>query len=453
MNALGCTDVRTHMHPFSALGDSAHATPRIIRRAFGVHVYGADGCAYLDAGGGLWCTAIGYGRGELADVMCEESRRLSYAHSFSSQTNEFVIRLSEKLLAYAPRSMSKVFYANSGSEANDTQVKIARLYNNVRGLPNKKKIIARQNAYHGSTIGAASLTGLAAVHRGFDLPIEGILRAECPDYFRRLNGNLSEKEFSIELAESLERQILAEGPETVAAFIAEPIRGSCGVVMPPESYFQCVQEVLRRHDVLMIADEVITAFGRIGEWFASTKYGIEPDLISVAKGLTSGYWPMSACLIGERIWNVLADDSHATGLFAHGFTSSGHPVGAAVALRNLEIIEREALLENAARIGQYLQGALRDRLGRHPLVGDVRGSGLLFAVELNADRASGRPFDDVAAVGALLGKLCWEEGLLIRGSLSKVVAAGAPPLVLTTDQADEIVTRLSRALDRLAAQV
>lgn len=450
---LSRADRESHMHPFSVLADQAKADPRIITHASGVHVYDSGGREYLDAAGGLWCCNIGYGRKEIADVMAEQARVLSYGLSFAGFSNEPLIRLSEELLALAPKSMRRVFFANSGSEANDTQIKIARLYNNLRGLPKKKKIISRHNSYHGSTIGAGSLTGLALVHRNFDLPISGILHTDCPDYYRRANRALSQEAYAADLAASLERMIQAEGPDTVAAFIAEPVMGSGGVIVPPDGYFRAVQEVLERHDVLMIADEVITGFGRLGEWFACPKFGIEPDLITIAKGLTSAYFPMSGCLIGERVWEVLTADSKKAGLFAHGFTASGHPVGAAVALRNLEIIRREELVQNSARTGAYLLAQLRTRLADHPLVGEIRGSGLIFAVELDADKRAHRPFDEPLAIGSALGKHCWEEGLIVRGALGKAVASGAPPLILTPAQADEIVARLGRALDCLADQL
>jgi L-2,4-diaminobutyrate transaminase len=451
--ALSQADRESHMHPFSVLADQAKAEPRIITHASGVYVHDATGREYLDAAGGLWCCNVGYGRKEIADVMAEQAHTLSYGLSFAGFSNEPLIQLSKELVGLAPNNMRRVFFANSGSEANDTQIKIVRLYNNLRGLPKKKKIIARHNSYHGSTVGAGSLTGLPLVHRNFDIPIPGILHTDCPDYYRRPNRELSQREYAAQLAESLERMIKAEGPDTVAAFIAEPVMGSGGVIVPPEGYYEAVQEVLKRHDVLFIADEVITGFGRLGEWFASPMFGIEPDLISIAKGLTSAYFPMSACLVGEKVWAVLTEDPKKAGLFAHGFTYSGHPVGAAVALKNIEIIRREELVQNAARTGAYLLQQLKARLGQHPLVGEVRGSGLIFAVELDADKPAQRPFDEPLAIGSMLGKLCWEEGLIVRGALGKAVASGAPPLILTAAQADEIVNRLSRAVDRLAEQL
>jgi L-2,4-diaminobutyrate transaminase len=451
--ALAAADRACHMHPFSVLADQAKADPRILTRGLGVHVYDVSGREFIDAGGGLWCVNVGYGRGEIADVMAAHARQFGFAHTFSSHSNPSLIALSERLLELAPPGMARIFYANSGSEVNDTQIKIARLYNNLRGRPKKKKVISRVNAYHGATIGAGSLTGLALVHRNFDLPIPGILRTECPDYYRRTDRSQGPEDYSSYLASALEKLIVAEDSDTVAAFIAEPIMGSGGVIVPPVGYFEAIQNVLRRYDVLMIADEVITAFGRTGEWFASPKYGIQPDLISVAKGLTSAYFPMAGVIVGSKVWDVLASEPKLAGLFAHGFTTSGHPVGAAVALKNIEILEREGLLANSKRVGAHLLDRLRSRLADHPLVGEIRGDGLMFAVELDAQKRTATPFADVMSVSGVLSRACLDEGLFVRGALGKVVAAGAPPLVLTTEQGDEIASRLERAVDRTAAEL
>ena len=444
------SDRQSVMHPFSALAEQAAANPRILARASGVFVTDVHGKEYIDGGSGLWCVNVGYGRGEIADVMTSQSRELSYGMCFSGFSSEPLIRLAAKLLELAPGPMAKVLFNNSGSEANDAQIKIVRAYNNLRGRPLKKKIISRHGAYHGASIGAGSLTGNEVVHRHFDLPMAGILHTDSPDYFRRADRDLTPAAFVRSSAAALERLIESEGPDTVGAFIAEPIMGSCGVIVPPAGYFEALHAVLERHDVLVIADEVITAFGRLGQWFGAPCFGLEPDLITCAKGLTSGYFPLSACLVNGRVWDVLTSDPERAGIFGHGFTTAGHPVAAAVALKNLEIIEREGLLENARRVGQYLLEQLRGRLGDHPLVGDVRGFGMMCAVELDGDKQSHRPFDNAQAIGSLLSKCCWEEGLMVRGGHGKALAALAPPLILTTPQADEIVTRLQLGLDRLA---
>jgi L-2,4-diaminobutyrate transaminase len=448
--SLAQVDRQSVMHPFSVLAGQAAAEPCILARANGIFVTDVQGREYIDGGSGLWCVNVGYGRAEIADVMAAQSRELSYGLCFSGYSSEPLIHLAERLLALSPAPMAKVLFNNSGSEANEAQVKIVRAYNNLRGRPLKKKIISRHGAYHGASIAAGSLTGNDIVHRHFDLPIAGVLHTECPDYFRRANRDLTPEAFVGVMVEALERLIESEGPDTLAAFIAEPIMGSCGVVIPPAGYYEAIQAVLRRHDILMIVDEVITAFGRLGQWFSAPGFGIEPDLITCAKGITSGYFPMSACLVSGKVWDVLTADPERAGVFGHGFTTAGHPVAAAVALKNLEIIEREGLLENARGVGAYLLGQLRKRLGDHPLVGDIRGFGMMCGVELDADKRTHRPFDNAQAVGTLLGKICWAEGLMVRGGHGKAMAALAPPLILTEAQADEIVTRLQRGLDRVA---
>jgi L-2,4-diaminobutyrate transaminase len=384
--------------------------------------------------------------------MAEQSKKLSYALCFGSYSNEPLIELSERLLKLAPPSMSKILYNYSGSEANDAQIKLVRHYNNLRGLPKKKKIIARAGSYHGATIGSGSLTGTPFVHRHFDMPMDGILHTDAPDFYRRPDPRQSEAEFCQTLIDHLEQLIRREGPETIGAFIAEPVVGSCGVIPPPAGYFEAVQDILRRHDILLIVDEVITGFGRLGYWFGGEHYQLLPDLMTSAKGLTSGYFPVSASFIGEKVWSVLTADREA-GMFGHGFTTAGHPVGMAVALKNVEILERERLLANASRMGGYLLTQLRARLGNHSLVGDVRGVGLMCGVELDADKTAQKPFDNPQAVGSLFNACCWEEGLIVRGGHGKVMAALAPPLTLTPLEADEIVTRLGRGLERLQGKL
>jgi adenosylmethionine-8-amino-7-oxononanoate aminotransferase len=450
--SLADRDNRMLVHPFSNLAEQARTTPCILASAKGIKVTDITGREYIDAGSGLWCVNVGYGRDELADIMAAQSRRLGYGLCFGGYSNEPLIELSQKILAVAPSTMSKVLFNNGGSEANDAQIKIVRLYNNLRGLPKKKKIIARLGAYHGSSIGAGSLTGLPLLHRNFDLPIEGIIHVDAPDFFRRRERTVSPVQFCAGLVDNLEQTIEREGPGSIAAFIAEPVMGSGGVIIPPDGYFNSIQEVLRRHDILCIADEVITGFGRLGGWFGGSQFGLEPDLITCAKGITSGYFPMSACLISAKVWDVLTSPANASGMFGHGFTAAGHPVGAAVALKNIEIIEREQLLSNAVVTGEYLLRQLRSRLADHPLVGDIRGKGMLCAVELDADKSTNTPFSDPGIAG-LFSRCCLQEGLMVRGAYGKVLAALAPPLILTRQDADEIVTRLGRALDRLKGQI
>jgi L-2,4-diaminobutyrate transaminase len=441
------------MHPFSALSTSRQKDVVVLKEARGVWVTDSEGHQFLDAGSGLWCVNVGYGRAELAEVAARAMTQLSFSHTFSQFSNENMVRLSERLLQLAPANMQRVLFANSGSESNDTQIKLVRRYNNIRGKPQKKKIISRRSAYHGSTLGAASLTGLDLVHRTFDLPIPGVLHTLAADYHRRPDHVHDERQYSRYLADELDRLIEAEGPETVAAFIAEPITGSGGVLVPPAGYFRAIHEVLRKHDVLMIADEVITGFGRTGAWFASPGLDLEPDLITIAKGLSSGYFPVSASLVSARVSDILYAEQDADGMFGHGFTSSGHPVGAAVALANLDILEREQLPQNSQVVGDYLISQIRQRIGAHELVGDIRGRGLLIAIEFDSDRAARRPFDNPTRVGAVLADALFQERLFVRGGHGRVLAALAPPLVLSKSEADEIVNRLERAVDRFAAAV
>jgi L-2,4-diaminobutyrate transaminase len=440
------------IHGFATLNAQATNEVVVMTEGKGMRVIDHRGREFLDAGGGLWCMNVGYGRQAIADVAARQLAKLPYFHTFGNFSNEPMARLSDRLLKLAPPGMTRVVYASSGSEANDTQIKIVRRYNNLLGRPRKKKIIARLSSYHGSTVAAGSLSGLPMMHRTFDLPIPGILHTLATDYHRRPAGITTPGQFTRYLIDDLVRLIEAEGPDTIAAFIAEPVSGSGGVLMPPEDYFREVKKVLDRYEVLMIADEVITGFGRTGSWFASPGLGIKPDLMSIAKGLTSGYFPMSACLLSAKVADVLYADKSADAMFAHGFTWSGHPVGAAIAHANLDILEQEGLPENAARVGAYLIERLHSRLGEHPLVGEIRGRGLLIGIELDGDRATRRPFAEPHRVASLVSRACFDERLLVRGGHGRVLAALAPPLVATTSDADEIVARLGRVLDRVAGE-
>ena len=450
LQALDRTDI---LHGFATLHAQATNEVVVIEKASGVRVTDKRGRDFLDAGGGLWCMNVGYGRQQIADAAAAQMAKLPYFHTFGQFSNEPLIRLADRLVKLAPEGLSRVVFASSGSEANDTQIKIVRRYNNLLGRPVKKKIIARLSSYHGSTVAAGSLSGLPMMHQTFDLPIPGILHTLSTDYHRRPDGIGNPAEFTQYLIDGLVKLIETEGPETIAAFIAEPVTGTGGVLMPPPGYFAEVRKVLDHHDILMISDEVITGFGRTGSWFASPGLGIQPDLMTIAKGLTSGYFPMSGCLLSPRVADVLYADKSSHAMFAHGFTWSGHPVGAAVAHANLDIMEREKLPDNAATVGAHLIGRMRDKLGDHPLVGEIRGRGLLIAVEIDGDKSTRRPFADPYKVSSFLSRACFEERLLVRGGHGRVMAALAPPLVLTTGDADEIVARLGRALDRVAADV
>ncbi len=441
------------IHPYSTLHSQQDRDVIIWDHAKGLWLTTTGGDRYLDAAAGLWCTNVGYGRRELADAAAAQMERTSSIHSFAQFSNEPIISLTDRLLSLAPDNMRRIVYGTSGSDANDTQVKIVRRYNNVRGLPRKKKIISRFSAYHGSTVASGSLTGIPLVHRTFDLPIDGVVHTHMHDFHRRPAHIEDIPAYVRWLAEELEALILREGPDTVAAFIAEPVTGAGGVLVPPDGYFRAIREVLDRYDILLIADEVITAFGRTGTWFASPAFGMGADLISVSKGITSGYFPMSACLISERVADVLYGETTDDGLFGHGFTASGHSVAAAVAMANIDIIEREGLLENASRMGDLLLRRVRDAVGDHELVGDIRGKGLIVGVEFDADKKTRQPFADPTSVGRLLSKSALEEKVLVRGGHGRVLAAMAPALIANEEDIEEIVARFARVVDRFAGKL
>jgi L-2,4-diaminobutyrate transaminase len=443
-------DRRFVFHPFTQLDQHDGSSAPMIVGGHGVTLEASDGRSYLDAMAGLWCVNIGYGRDEIGAALHAEAGRLGYYHAFSSMATDRPAELAERILSNYPIPMSKVFFGNSGSDANDTQVKLVWYYNNVLGRSRKKKIISRQRGYHGVTVLTAGLTGLPALHKGFDLPLPMIRHAAAPHrLWEGLEGE-SEDEFSVRLADELERMIVAEGPDTVAAFIAEPVQGAGGVIVPPRSYFERVQEVLRAYDVLLIADEVITGFGRLGSWFGADRFSMQPDLVTVAKGLTSGYVPLSGCLVSERVWSVLVEGSAALGPFGHGYTYSAHPLGAAAALANLDIIEREGLVEQAASRGAYLQERLRRAFAGHPLVAEVRGLGLIAAVEFGRD---GRPFEPELRVGPRVYARALELGLITRALPAADTIAFSPPFVVTEGELDEMIDRAQRAVDHVAAEL
>jgi L-2,4-diaminobutyrate transaminase len=446
-------DKQSFLHPYTALKDHLESGPTIVSAAKGVKITDTKGKEYIDSMAGLWCVNIGWGRDEVVEAIAEQASKLAYYHSFASMANEASIRLADRLLRLLPDNMSKVFFGNSGSDANDTNVKLVWYYNNLRGKPDKKKIIARERGYHGVTVAAASCTGIPMVHNAFDLPLERMKHTVMPHYYSNAEPGMSELEFSKWCAAQLEEMIIAEGPDTVAAFIAEPVMGAGGVVPPPEGYFQEIQAVLRKYDVLLIADEVITGFGRTGKWFASETYGIKPDIMTIAKGLTSGYIPMSGSVISEDIWQVLVNGTPEVGAFAHGYTYSAHPVAAAAAMANLDIMEREDLPANSARMGTYFQNKLRQELADHPLVGDVRGVALVAGVELVADKEKKTPLDMSLKVAPTLAKYCVEEGLISRALMQMNALSFSPPLVINEGEVDELIGRFQRALNRVTDEL
>jgi L-2,4-diaminobutyrate transaminase len=447
---LGDVD-RCHVfHPFSVLAEHEAAGPRrVMVGGEGSTLTDDQGRTYIDAMAGLWCVNVGYGRPEIADALQRQTLRLPYYHSFSSMATDTPAVLAERIVDLAPPGMSKVLFGNSGSDANDTQVKLVRLYNNLLGRPEKKKIISRMRGYHGVSLASASLSGLPGMHRAFDLPLEGILHARAPYRLWEALPGEDDAAFSARLAAELEELILAEGPDTVAAFIAEPVQAAGGVIVPPEGYFAAIQAVLRRHDVLLIADEVVCGFGRLGTWFGSEVLGLEPDLITVAKGLTSAYVPLSACIVSEKVWRVLADRAGGA-TFAHGYTYTSHPVCAAAALANLDLLEAEALPAQAVARGEYLRRRLTEALAGHPLVGEVRGIGLIAAVELVADRDPMTKFDPPGSMATRVALACLERGVITRALPEGDSISFSPPFVISEAEIDEVVRVTGEAIDEVA---
>jgi 4-aminobutyrate--pyruvate transaminase len=417
----------------------------VLERGQGVHVYDSEGKSYIEGMSGLWCTALGYGNEELVDVAAAQMRKLSFAHLFGAKSHDPAIELAERLKEIAPVPISKVFFCNSGSDANDTQVKLVWYMNNALGRPRKKKIISRQKAYHGITIASASLTGLPTNQIDFDLPIANIIHTACPHHYRFAHEGESEEDFSARLARELEELIIAQDPETVAAFIAEPVMGAGGVIVPPAGYFPAIAAVCAKYDLYLICDEVITGFGRLGKMFGCDVVGFAPHAISVAKALSSAYVPIAGVMLPEMMYEAMLIESRKIGTFGHGFTYSGHPVAAAVALKTLDILQRDRIVDTTAAKAPQFQARLH-ALGEHPLVGEARGTGLIGAVELVADKATKRGFDPKLGVTARCAQFAQDVGLIVR-ALADCVAI-CPPLVITPAEIDVMFDRLATALNR-----
>jgi len=446
-------DRQSLMHPSTSIANHLRDGPTIIAGGSGVRVRNHQGQELIDCGAGLWCVNIGYGRAELGEAASKAMAELGYYHLFGSYSNEPIIRLADRVLSlFRERAgaghLSKVFFGTSGSDANDTNFKLVRYYNNLLGRPDKKKIISRLGSYHGLTVASGSLTGIPMFHEAFDLPLPGVLHTSCPHFFRFGQPGEDEDAFTRRMVGDLKELIHREGPETVAAFIAEPIMGTGGSFIPPRGYFKQVQDVLDENDILFIADEVITGFGRTGQWFATGLYELKPDIVTLAKGITSAYFPLSASVISERMWDVFRDASAEAGPVMHGFTYSGHPVGGAVAMANLDIIKNEHLIENAAAMGIYFRDRLTERFADHPFVGQVRGQGLMLAIELVADRATKRFFDHDKWVHRSIQKWALEEGVMVRALPYAEVISFSPPLCITRAEIDEAIDRFARGFRR-----
>ena len=441
---LDSVDLARVLHPNTNLAALHRGGPLLLVRGQGIHVWDNRGRQYIEAMAGLWCTTLGYGDEELARVAYEQIKKLSFSHLFTGKSHEPGVLLADKLVGMAPFPASRAFFGNSGSDANDTQIKLAWYYNNAIGRPAKKKIIARHKGYHGTTLASAGLTGLPAFHKLFDVPLPGILHTDAPYFYRGADVGEREEDYASRLAANLEKLILREGPETIAAFIAEPLMGVGGVLLPPRTYFEKVQAVLTKYDVLLIDDEVITGFGRTGEIWGAQAFGMRPNTLTAAKALSSAYLPISAVLVPEFMYAPMVEASGQVGLFGHGFTYSGHPVSAAVALRALQIYEERGLYAHVREIAPQFQARL-NALASHPLVGDTRGIGLVGGCELVQNKTTKAAFDAKRAVGAKCMQLCQERGLIVR-AIGDVIAL-CPPFIVTPDQIDEIFTLLAQGLD------
>jgi L-2,4-diaminobutyrate transaminase len=453
-NSLRQKDLQSLFHPFTNLPQHSVTGPRVIVSAEDVRVTDEDGRTYLDGLAGLWCVNVGYGRKEMADAIHAQAKRLSFGHSFGSNAPDVTIELASRVAAVAPANVTKVLFGTSGTDANDTNIKLAWLYNELKGRPSKKKIITRWRSYHGTSLSVTAATGLNTVHAGFDFPEGHIRRVSPACFYWRRKREQTEAEYTQSLLDELEALILNEGPSTIAAFLAEPIGGAGGLLIPPAGYWQGVQRILKQYDILLILDEVITGFGRTGRMFAAETFDIQPDLMSIAKGLTSGYVPMSASLVSSKIWDQILESYQSIGVFGHGLTYSGHPLGAAAGLASLDIIEREGLVERARTSGAYLKKLLESKVRAHPVVGDVRSVGLIAGVEIDRD-ISARLLASSPAINpaSFVTMACLEEGLMLRPLMDSNVIAISPPLVIQEGDLEVIVGTLCRCLDKLQAKL
>ncbi|XP_042411105.1 probable gamma-aminobutyrate transaminase 3, mitochondrial [Zingiber officinale] len=430
--------------PFTAGWQTNDQHPLVIDRSEGSYVYDINGKKYLDSLAGLWCTALGGNEPRLVAAATAQLNKLPFYHSFWNRTTKPSLDLAKEILdTFTARKMGKVFFTNSGSEANDSQVKLVWYYNNALGRPNKKKFIARSKAYHGSTLISASLSGLPALHQQFDLPVPFVLHTDCPHYWRYHLAGETEEEFSTRLANNLENLILKEGPDTIAAFIAEPVMGAGGVIPPPKTYFEKVQAVVKKYDILFIADEVITAFGRLGTTFGCDKFKIQPDLVSIAKALSSAYMPIGAILVSPEIVEVIYSQSNKLGSFAHGFTYSGHPVSCAVALEAIKIYKERNIPEHVQSVSPRFQEGIR-AFSESPIIGELRGIGLILGTEFSQNKSPNEPFPSEWGVGAIFGSECVKRGMLVRVAGDNIMMS--PPLVITPDEIDELVSIYGEAL-------
>jgi 4-aminobutyrate---pyruvate transaminase len=444
LNSMQARDIAYYLHPYTNLSVHEKEGPLVITHGEGIYVFDENGKKYIEGLAGLWCTSLGFNEARLVEAAARQMRKLPYYHVFGHKSNEVGIELAEKLISMAPVPMSKVLFTGSGSEANDTAVKLIWYYHNAIGKPEKKKIIARIKGYHGVTVATASLTGLPNNHRDFDLPIARILHTDCPHYYRFGMPGESEDAFSTRCAESLEALVQKEGPETIAAFFAEPIMGAGGVILPPRGYFEKIQKILKKHEILFVADEVICGFGRTANMFATETYKLQPDMITVAKQLSSGYMPIAGLMISDKIYQGMVKESEKIGVFGHGYTYGGHPVPAAVALETLKIYEERDILGHVRRVAPRLQEGLR-KIGTHPIVGEARGVGLIGGVELVKNKETKEAFQPTDGAGAYAAKRCQANGLITRAMGDAIGIC--PPLIVKESEIDELLARLAKSLD------
>ena len=444
-NSIEGRDAAHHLHPYTNLRALEKDGPLVITRGEGIYVHDIDGKSYIEGLSGLWCAGLGFDNARLVAAAKAQMESLPFYHSFGAKVPSTLVELAERLTALTPIPRAHAFFANSGSEANDTAIKMVWYYNNALGRPEKKKIISRRRAYHGVTIAASSLTGLAYAQTDFDVPLPFARHVTPPHSYREAGAEESDDEFVARLAQELDDLIVAEGPETVAAFIAEPVQGAGGVIIPPKTYFAAIQQVLARHQVLLVADEVICGFGRTGNWWGSQTFGANPDIMTMAKQMTGAYLPMSAVVVSDPIYQALADRSAKNGVFGTGYTYSGHPVSAAVALETLKIYEEEDILGQVRQVAPVFRNGL-DQLTDHPLVGEARSVGLIGAVELTPDKAARGAFPATAGVGAKVVAHAQANGLIVRTLPGDIVAL-CPPMIISENELIKLFQRFAAALD------
>ena len=450
-NSLASRDIASLIHPYTNLKLHESEGPVVITRGKGVYVYDETGKEYIEGLASLWCASLGFDEQRLAAAAYAQLKKLPTYHIFASKSHDTGIELAEKLLALAPTPMSKVFFASSGSEANDTAMKLVWYYNNALGRVKKKKIVSRMKAYHGVTIAAASLTGLPANQRDFDLPIAGVVHAECPHHYAYAEPGETEEQYASRLADNFEKLILGEDPATVAAFIAEPIMGAGGVIVPPAAYFDKIQPILKKYEILFIVDEVICGFYRTGNLWGSQTFDLKPDMVTMAKAMSAAYLPISALMVSEPIWQAMVSESQKIGVFGHGYTYSAHPAAAAVALETLKIYDERDILAHVRRMAPRLQQGLR-RFVNHPLVGEVQGMGLVGALQLVKSKKPKRFFEATQPVAPFMAKRAQEHGLIVRALFENRIAV-CPPLIINEAQIEELLRRFGLALDDTWAMV